>query len=78
MNVYTCKDHVGHWLVGTASVIVAETELRAYELLRAELIERGLKHYVEESERMGGQAMPTLQLLDITRAHAVVLRDGDY
>lgn len=32
LNVYTCDDHDGHW-VGTASVVVAETEEIARDLL---------------------------------------------
>lgn len=75
MNVYTCTDHVGHY-VGTASVIVAENELQAYELLRVQLIEHGLKLELLEAEKRG--EMPTFQLVDITKAQAIVLQNGDY
>lgn len=75
MNIYTCKDHAGVW-VGVASVIVAETELQAYELLRAQLIEHGLRPAIEFDEARG--VMPTLQLLDTTKAQAIVLQNGDY
>jgi len=77
MNVYTCIDHAAFW-VGGASVIVAENELQAYELLRAELIEHGLRALVESRERTGGAAMPTFQLVDTTKAQAIVLKNGDY
>lgn len=76
MNVYTCDDHVGHWPVGTASVIVAETELQAYELLRAALIENGLNTEVLSAEKKG--EMPTFQLVDSTKPQAIVLQNGDY
>lgn len=75
MNVYTCKDHAGHW-VGTASVIVAETELQAYEMLRVELVKHGLEYEVMRNERKG--QMPTFQLLDTTKPQAIVLQNGDY
>lgn len=75
MNVYACRYHAGHW-VGTASVIVAETELQAYELLRAELIKHGLESEILRNEKRG--EMPTLQLLDITNPRAIVLQNGDY
>lgn len=77
MNVYTCTDHAAFY-VGGASVIVAETELQAYELLRAALIAEGLENLVLVRERTGGHAMPTFQLLDTTRAQAIVLKNGDY
>lgn len=67
MKIFTCQDHAGRWPVGTASLIFAETEERAEELLRAELIARHLSPddftLIEE-------------LPDIERA--IVLRDGDY
>lgn len=75
MNVYTCNDHVGHG-VGAASVIVAENELQAYELLRAELIENGLNTEVLSAEKKG--EMPTFKLLDVTKPQAIVLQNGDY
>jgi len=75
MNVYTCNDFPGHW-VGTAAVIVADTELQAYELLRTELIKQGLEQKILREEKNG--VMPTLQLVDITKAQAIVLENGDY
>lgn len=75
MNVYTCNDHVGHW-VGTASVIVAENELQAYELLRVQLVKHGLNLEVLEAEKRG--EMPTFQPLDTTKPQAIVLQNGDY
>lgn len=77
MNVYTCKDHIGIW-VGVASVIVAETELQASELLRAELIKRGPSTEREILRREARGDLPTFQLVDTTKAQAIVLQDGDY
>lgn len=76
MNVYICTDHAGHWPVGTTSVIVAETELQASELLRVEMLKHGLEKEVLRSEKRG--ILPTLQLLDTTKPQAIVLQNGDY
>ena len=67
LNVYTCTDHEGHW-VGVASVVVAETEEIAKDLLIAELAEHGLK-----------QTKPfTLRRINTAHPKAFVLQDGDY
>jgi hypothetical protein len=68
MKVFTCKDHIGHWLPG-CSVIVASNEERARDLLIEKLREHGLYAF-----RNGF----TLQELDTSKARAVVLWDGDY
>lgn len=69
MNVYTCDDHDNVW-VGGASVIIAETEDRARELLDAELKQRGLR---------GSDLRPyTLRRLSATIPGAYVLHDGNY
>jgi hypothetical protein len=67
MSVFTCRDHDGIWPVGTASVIVADDYLQARKLLIAELKKRKL-----ETDDF------TLQELDLTYPHVLVLRDGDY
>ena len=67
MNVYTCVDHGGHWPVGVASVVVAQSEYRARQLLEAALSKEGLSHRGF-----------TLQELDTSKAHAVILNNGDY
>ncbi|WP_068018941.1 hypothetical protein [Rhodoplanes sp. Z2-YC6860] len=67
MNIYTCVDHDGHW-VGVASVIVAETEDQARDLLVAELATHGLD-----------QTKPfTLRRINADAPKAFVLQDGDY
>jgi hypothetical protein len=67
MKVWTCNDHDGHW-VGTASVIVADTEDQARELLKAELKEHGLDFHKPF----------TLRRINTSRPKAFVLQDGDY
>lgn len=67
LNVYTCTDHEGHW-AGVASVVVAETEDVARDLLIAELKEHGLR-----------QVRPfTLRRINTAHPKAFVLQDGDY
>lgn len=65
--VWTCTDHAGHYPVGVASVVVAETGDQACDLLNAELVNRGLKP--------GGYSMVELRT---DRPRAVVLNDGNY
>lgn len=67
MNIYTCTDHKGHYPVGVASVIIAENERQARQLLHAELLVRGL-----ESIDF------TLHELEGDKCAAYILRDGDY
>lgn len=67
LKVFTCNDHAGFWPVGSASVVVAENETEAREILRGALIGHGLK-----------DEPFTLKELDINRPHAVILNDGDY
>jgi hypothetical protein len=68
MKVFICIDHDGHWPVGVASVVAAQDEEQARELLAAELRTFGLK-----PERGF-----TLQALDLSAPRARVLNDGDY
>ena len=67
MKVWTCTDHDYFWPVGVASVIVAETEEEARELLNAELLKRGLK-----------TTPYTLEELDLNKPSAQILQDGNY
>lgn len=67
MIVFTCTDHDGHWPVGVASIVVAESEDQACDLLDAELVKRGLKP--------GGYSLVSM---DVSRPRAVILNDGDY
>ncbi len=67
MNIYTSVDHDGHW-VGVASVVVADTEDHARELLRAELKIHGLDP----------DKPFTLRQINADAPRAFVLQDGDY
>jgi hypothetical protein len=68
LRVWTCIDHEYFFPFGCASVVVAETEDQARDLLWAELATQGLT----------SRAPFTLQPLDIERPNAVLLCDGDY
>ncbi len=68
LSVYTCNDFKGHWPVGTAAVIVAESETAAREALESELESVGLE-----------QTQPfTLVELHIGLPSVRILRDGEY
>jgi hypothetical protein len=68
MAVWTCNDFEGLYPVGTAAVVVADTEDQARQLLDDELTQRSLKQL--QSYR--------LVRLDLTTPHVVLLADGDY
>lgn len=68
MKVYVCQDHQGHWPVGVASIVVAETE----EDARTLLINRLAKHSIEQTEPF------TLLPVDLAYPEAYVLCDGNY
>lgn len=69
MKVFTCNDQFGNYRTATVSVIVAETEERARELLLNELISNGIG---EEDEEF------TLQELNTNVEKAFILSDdGD-
>jgi hypothetical protein len=67
LHVYTCDDHDGHW-TGTASVVVAETEEIARDLLQEELRSHGLN----------AKKPFTLRRINTARPKAFILQDGDY
>jgi hypothetical protein len=70
MNVYTCKDHDGHFPVGVASIVVADSEDEAREILDAELKANGLKPFA--------RCPYTLVSLSTSSPKAIVLNNGDY
>ena len=70
LKVFYVTDHATFWPVGAASVIVARTPAEAYALLDAALAAKGLRGSQEVSY--------TVQEIDITMAHALILCDGDY
>lgn len=69
MNVYTANDWRGHYPVGAAAVIVAETHEQAKVLLEARLAAEGLAQDVPLDE---------IYPLDMSTARAFVLVDGNY
>lgn len=68
MQIYVCDDHEGHYPAGVCSVIVAEHEDQAKDLLRAELRSHGL----DPNKRF------TLRRLNTNEPRAFVILDGDY
>jgi hypothetical protein len=70
MKVFTSTDHEAFY-VGGASVVIAESEAEARELLTASLNSIGLPKRPEHRDF-------TLQEVDISKPQAIVLHDGDY
>ena len=70
MKLFTCTDHNGFWPVGVASIVLARGKGHARSLLDKELTERRLELDKDEPY--------TLVEVDMTRAKAVILRDGNY
>lgn len=68
MKVWWCYDHETHYPVGGASVVVAETEEEARELLYDKLAEHGL------TKRRPFKLLH----LNTDKPHAIVINDGDY
>lgn len=69
MKVWTNTEFKGHYPVGTAAAVVADTAREAAALLNAELKEHGL-----EASATADQFVE----LSTAMAHAVVLCDGNY
>lgn len=68
MKVFTCTDHEGFWPVGVASLVVAEDQTKAAQLLMDALVKEGIN-----------QVDPFhLEEIDVTRPQAVILHNGDY
>jgi len=70
LHVYTCKDHDGVWPVGTAAVVVAKDEEQAKTLVMKAFSEIGISH--------DSKSPITVQKLDLSKEHALILRDGNY
>jgi hypothetical protein len=70
MNVYTCKTFTGHWPVGTAAVVHAETKEQAAEILNDELHERGLPGDAKPEDMRPFPDLPVPQIR--------ILCDGNY
>ena len=67
MKVFTCNDFKGYWPVGTAAIIVAETEDEAIGELGQRLLDRGLP----------GIGF-SLNELDLSSSSVLILCDGNY
>ncbi|CUR70308.1 hypothetical protein [Achromobacter xylosoxidans] len=69
MPVYINTDFRGHWPVGTAAVVVADTPDRAAKLLEKALDERGLV-----------QVIPPVHMVPISHTceSVAILCDGNY
>ena len=65
MNVYTCNTFRGHWPVGTAAVVVAQTPEMAAESLEIYLGNNGLAQTIkpEQMERLSTY-VPTIRILN--------------
>lgn len=68
LRIWTCTDHEGHWTVGSASVVVAETEDQARVLLVHALRGHGIVTTLDKFTLTEIEMYP----------HAIVLNDGSY
>lgn len=67
MKLWTSTDHPGHYPVGVASIILAETHSQACDLLQDALRSKGLP------------TLPfSLEEVDMEVLQAIILNDGDY
>lgn len=65
MNVYTITGFKGHWPVGTAAVVVAQTAAMAAQALEEALRQQGLHQMVDPAkmERLSTYA-PSIRILN--------------
>lgn len=66
MRIFVCTDHMGHYPVGVASIVLAPSKAEANQLLAAELSKQGL------------DGPFTLQEIHSDIPKALVLLDGNY
>lgn len=69
MKVWTNTKFEGHYPVGVAAVVVADTDMQAAEVLNQKLLAHGLKATAKAEQ---------FERLPTTHQMAVVLCDGDY
>lgn len=69
MKTYTCKGFSGHYPVGTAAVVRADSPEHAAQLLNAQLAAAGLEPDTEPSN---------MKEFVEYKAHVLILCDGDY
>lgn len=68
MNIYTNNEFKGHWPVGTAAVVWAETPEQAADLLNWDLRAVGLE----------GDALPSEMKIFTPSENVRILCDGNY
>ena len=68
LRLWTCTDHEIFYPVGGASVVVAETEAEARELLFQALDDKGLR----------GKLPFVLHEIKLDKSFAYILQDGNY
>lgn len=69
LGVYVCNQFTGYWPVGTAAVVVAESQEHAAKLLNEQLLSQGLK---------GDADANAMALVMQTSPQVVILCDGNY
>lgn len=69
MKVWTNTKFDGHYPVGVAAVVVADTAMQAAAVLNQKLLAHGLKATAKDEQ---------FERLQTTHQMAVVLCDGDY
>ena len=72
MKVYGTTDFTGHYPVGTAAVVTANSEQGACDILNAELVKRGLPGDAAPS------AMFQIRTGKMHRTVCWIMNDGDY
>lgn len=66
-RLFTCVDHDHIYPVGVASIVIADDETEAHDILQKALDERGL-----------GTEYFSLQEVSLENSIAIILRDGNY
>lgn len=69
MPIFVNTDFLGHFPVGTAALVTAETPERAAQLLEIALAARGLVQLVKAED---------MRLYEPTQESVEILLDGDY
>ena len=69
LKAWTNNKFAGHWPVGTAAVVIAETDFEAASYLQDALKEHGLPQKVDPKE---------MTALILERGASRILCDGDY
>jgi hypothetical protein len=67
LNVYAITAFSGHWPVGTAAVVLAESREEASDLLSEALARQGLSQKIDPAD-----------FIEISTKQALVLCNGDY